>query len=456
MEKYNEYKKTYEKFEFLNYSYEFKDNLLEITYNFSILNLENFKTTWKIEIVENQNNVDKINAEKLEQLIYSLGMVELVSYWKLTCSPLVVVNDLTAEQIPFFKKLMKKGLGEFFYTNNISVDDDFVEFEAISDTTSDTTHFQEVRTLNDKNVLIPIGGGKDSTVTLEALKDDFNQYCYVINPRGATIETIKVAGLDDKKIFAYRTLDKKMLDLNKQGFLNGHTPFSAMVAFSSSITAYINGIKYVALSNESSANESTVKGLDVNHQYSKSFEFESDFINYEKTFINSGVCYFSFLRPLTELKIAQLFSKANKYFSVFKSCNVGSKEDIWCGDCSKCLFVYIIMSPFIEESTLVEIFGKNMLDDNSLNETFEKLIGLKEEKPFECVGSIEEVNIALSMTIKNINNNNLQMPNLLSNYKNEILKYTDNLNDNDALNSFDFKNFLPEEFEVILKNKVAN
>ena len=92
-----------------------------------------------------------------------------------------------------------------------------------------------------------------------------------------------------------------MLELNKKGYLNGHTPFSAIMAFSSIIAAYLNGLKFIALSKESSANESTIKDSYINPQYSKSYEFEKDYRYYDSTLVNSGVYYFSFLRPINEL-----------------------------------------------------------------------------------------------------------------------------------------------------------
>ena len=88
---------------------------------------------------------------------------------------------------------------------------------------------------------------------------------YVINYRESIFTQAKMAGFSDEQfIVAKRTLDKNMLELNKKGYLNGHTPFSAIVAFSAVINAYINGYKYGVLSNEDSANESTVLGSDVN------------------------------------------------------------------------------------------------------------------------------------------------------------------------------------------------
>lgn len=121
-----------------------------------------------------------------------------------------------------------------------------------------------------------------------------------------------------------------MLQLNKEGFLNGHTPFSALVAFSSVIAARMAGLSYIALSNESSANESTVQGSTVNHQYSKSFEFEEDFHQYQTDHLPGSAYYFSMLRPLSEFQIAKYFAKQKQYHKIFRSCNAGSKTDSWC------------------------------------------------------------------------------------------------------------------------------
>ena len=113
-----------------------------------------------------------------------------------------------------------------------------------------------------------------------------------------------------------------------------------------------------------------------------------------------GFNYFSFLRLLSELQIAMLFSRFTAYHDVFRSCNVGSKTDIWCGHCAKCLFAYIILSPFIEPTRLNQIFGKPMLDDLTLRHEFEQLIGEAETKPFECVGTVSEVRQALNMMLQ--------------------------------------------------------
>lgn len=81
----------------------------------------------------------------------------------------------------------------------------------------------------------------------------------IVNPKPVTLECAKIAGFETENIIeVYRTIDKRLLNLNKEGYINGHTPFSSMLAFLSYFIAYILGKKYIALSNESSANESNV------------------------------------------------------------------------------------------------------------------------------------------------------------------------------------------------------
>ena len=137
--------------------------------------------------------------------------------------------------------------------------------------------------------MFPIGGGKDSVVTLELLRNSSMEILpLIINPRGATLNSIEKGGFSQKSyIKIRRTIDKHLLELNDKGYLNGHTPFSAMLAFVSLFSSLMTNTPNIALSNENSANESTVKGEDINHQYSKSLEFEEDFRSYvrEKTII---------------------------------------------------------------------------------------------------------------------------------------------------------------------------
>lgn len=433
---------TYEKYEITDH-----DDRLSITYYFNIEDYVTFTPTW--EFKKKHEGVAYGNDFVVDRLAFNLGLVELISYWKCACPPLVQIKAgyIDEEQIKWWKSQYYLGLGEFFYTNKIETGiDEFMRIEVMAEDSK--THTERVE-FEKSGCLIPVGGGKDSNVTLELLSDrKEDNLCYMINNKLTSRLCAQAAGYsEDEILVAKRSLDKRLLELNQSGYLNGHTPFSAIVAFSSVLTAYLYDKKYVVLSNEASANESTVAGTEVNHQYSKSFKFEQDFIDYELKYINSGVHYFSLLRPFSEFQIAKFFAKQDKYHMIFRSCNVGSKKDEWCCDCSKCLFVYIILSPFIELERLAEMFGEDMLNKESLIPIFDKLIGAVPEKPFECVGTCDEINTAISIVIEKMQREEKQLPKLYDYYKKSKIytSYRDQSN-NPYMNFYSNENAIPSEF----------
>ena len=372
---------------------------------------------------------DELPEAQLQSLAFQIGMTELVSYWKIACPKRVVVKpfSLTESQIAFWKKLYYNGLGEFLYLNGITVSEtELMQIESVG-----SQPFAKTGLPLEERTLVPVGGGKDSVVTLECLRREMPVIPLIVNPRGATLNCVKTAGYGENDfIVINRTLDPTMLKLNAEGYLNGHTPFSALLAFISVLAAFGSKSKYIALSNENSANESTVPGTHINHQYSKSIEFERDFRNYVAVNLNDNVQYFSFLRPLSELQIAKLFAQCEAYHPVFRSCNVGSKTDSWCGHCPKCLFTWIILSPFLSRDKLTAIFGKDLMTDESLLPIFEELNGTAMVKPFECVGTVEEVRAC----IEAVEGNRKQV--------------------NEILSRFNDEHFLPKCFEQILKSQL--
>lgn len=447
MSLYSEFRKSYPDFYYRKYDIEENGKEIKVSFSFEIPKLASFNPRW---VFFKKDSRTFSNDDTFRNLVFSLGMVELISYWKTVCSPNVHIlpHGIDDEQKIWWKKLYYGGLGEFFYRNRIEAD--FDSFMSIySDAPICVCHDKKSATLS--GCLVPVGGGKDSAVTLEILSGE-SVVPYVINSRGATDDICRVAGFSkDGTDMVLRYLDRKILDLNEKGFLNGHTPFSAIVAFSALIDAYISGKKYIVLSNESSANESTVNGSDVNHQFSKGYEFEKEFRRYEKKYFNTGISYFSLLRPLSEFQIAFLFSKYKKYHAFFKSCNAGSKKDIWCCDCPKCLFVYIILSPFLEECDLVKIFNENLLNKENLLSDFQKLTGIASEKPFECVGSRDEVRCAVTLTSQKYLREGKELPWLLKYYADccDMEKNPEKYYD-----FYDSENFLPEHFEKLLKGEL--
>lgn len=453
MKTYESCREAFPVFYYRSCTFEDTPDTLVVTYHFEVPGLSSFDPEWRFP-KKDAAPADPSGNRTLRSMLFGLGMVELISYWKIACPPRVVVSAgaLTEGQIRWWKDLYYLGLGEFFHTNRIAADPDtFMEITC----SCDGDEGMEMPSGAKDGCLIPVGGGKDSACTIEMLKKSGHPLkTYIINPRGATLKTVEAAGLSmEDSIHASRTLDRRMLALNREGYLNGHTPFSALVAFSSLITAYLHELRYIALSNESSANESTVAGSTVNHQYSKSFKFEQDFHEYEKTYIRSGIFYFSMLRPLSEFQIAKYFAGATAYHDIFRSCNAGSKQDIWCGHCSKCLFVFLILSPFLSHRRLTEIFGTDMADDPGMKEDFEKLIGIQEEKPFECVGSRDEVNAAVCLAIEQMEQEGEPLPALFSWYRQQPVFASAFPKRHDYDHYYDCAHLLPEEFLHILSEE---
>ena len=454
---FNELRSKYLNFIYNGFDIDYDNEYMIITYHYEIEGLTKFNPITKIPL--KSINLNNKNNEFINYLVFHVGLVELISYWKCTCSPNVIIKAgyMDNYQIEWFKKLYFYGLGEFFYVNNIETNID--EFMNIKIDNISSYDFN-VDYLGLGN-MIAIGGGKDSVVSLELLSDLYKDNCtFIINPKEVTIKCSETAGYNnDKMIGVVRKIDNELINLNKDGYLNGHTPFSSLVAFLSYLVAYLSDKKNIVLSNESSANEPTVLGTKVNHQYSKTYEFENDFNLYTKKYFDIDIKYFSLLRPLNELQIAMLFSRYEKYHQIFKSCNVGSKKEHWkwCCDCPKCLFVYIILSPFLYKEKLVSIFNEDLFTKENLLSTFLELLGYSETKPFECVGTYSEVRFAAGLTIKKMLNENEKLPYLLNYYyenfgledlEDNILLYYNEENNLDA----SFANLVKEALNNVSKD----
>lgn len=359
----------------------------------------------------------------LHNLAFHLGMIEIPSYWKATCSPQIVVAaaPLHPQQVAWWHTLLLHGMTEFFYVNAIDFTaPDFVTIVAQPPDQPDQTDqppvFQrDERTPAPQRILVPVGGGKDSVVTIETLARLPVEIGYLaLNPMQAARDIVAIsqrqraaahpgqangathpdsserpAGTD---IVIRRTIDSNLLRLNEAGYLNGHTPFSALVAFLSVTCAVLFGYGRVALSYERSSNEGNVsyRGCEINHQYSKTFDFEQRFRAYVQTYLAPGIDFFSFLRPLYEVQIARLFVGYHQYHTTFRSCNRGLKSNTWCFDCPKCLFVFTALFPFMSEAAHRSIFAEDLFARADLAEIAWGLLDPARQKPFECVGTHEE------------------------------------------------------------------
>ncbi len=334
-----------------------------------------------------------------KKLLESLHIMLGISYWKFHCATnLRMPYALHKKEADFWNVVYKKGLGEFFYINNL---DPKVspKFPFNKNTKSD-----KLQTSSFKNrALVGIGGGKDSIVVAELLKQHgFDFTAFVVENKESELvnSIIEILGVGDLKI--QRILDEKV---HGQHQYNGHIPVSAIYAFLGIFSCIAYGYKYFIVGNEYSSNfgNTVYRGLEVNHQWSKSFEFEKLFSDYIKNFINPDVQYFSLLRPFYEIRIVKLFSQlGKKYFPYFSSCNKNfaikkEAEKLWCGVCPKCIFVFILLSAYLSKRELINIFGKNLYQEKKLLPLFKDILGLGNMKPFDCVGTFKEAQTAFKV-----------------------------------------------------------
>lgn len=345
--------------------------------------------------------IDAFKRRAIEQCLRLLHLAAGISYYKLYAPDEIKVDysELTKAEADFFNLFYIAGLGEYSYRNNLSL---HIEFPF-----SEKAVMEKNPIRLSKKVVVPVGGGKDSIVSIEVLKSlGYTPVLFSVGKPRPIRETMEKACLDS--ILVTRVLSPNLKDLNDRvselGAFNGHVPVTGIIAFILMLSAVLYDFSDAALSNERSANVGNTEkdGCIVNHQWSKSLEFEKAF----QTLVSSVLPdfhYFSLLRPLSELAIARLFSQTDKYDAVFTSCNKAfrldetKRLDRWCADCDKCRFVFLALAPFMEKERLVEIFGRNMLDDASQIKGYEELLGLSAFKPFECVGEIEESVLAFLM-----------------------------------------------------------
>ncbi len=315
-----------------------------------------------------------------------------ISYFKAFLPPDIAAGDIDERASLFFEKFYRKGLGEFITRNHLK----FSDTAYFKHTPRSETQASSV-TLTSQ-ALVLIGGGKDSLVTLEALqqqKQDFT--LFAVNPAPPILACIQVSDVASRLI--KRHIDPQLFALNDQGAPNGHVPVTGIISFLAVVTALIHDFDTIILSNERSADEPTFE--DVNHQYSKSFEFEVDMQNFIRQAISPSISYFSFLRPLSELHITRLFTKEQKYDTVFTSCNKAYslrqplKDKKWCGACPKCQFVFLSLATTLPPERVIPIFGTSLLDDLTNLTPYRHLTGLAGHKPWECVGEILESASAL-------------------------------------------------------------
>lgn len=332
-------------------------------------------------------DLDGDGRSSLDRILQTLHIAAGTSYYKAFAPREIDVGSgpIVPSQLELASALYDEGLREFAFTNSLRVPNGVVVRAESSSGAS------RPRLSLPGGMAVPVGGGKDSIVVLEALRD-LSPRLVAVNPPPAVRRTAEVSGLE--LITLTRKLDPALADLNRAGAMNGHVPITAILSLVIAAAGFVHGYSSIAMALESSADEPTrvVGGVEVNHQWSKS-DAGTRMISAALGDIAPGLGYGSVLRELSELEISTCFATFPEYHHVFRSCNrafrMDGAVDAWCCDCPKCRFVYLMLAPSLDRTALVSIFGHDMFDDDSQVAGFRDLVD-PERKPFECVGTREE------------------------------------------------------------------
>ena len=343
-----------------------------------------------------------------------LHLIAGVSYYKAGVPGEIRIESTTIDRITaaFLDDLYLHGLGEFAYTNKLDLRGRIrFPFHAgqpglrrdEGEAGVDSSGEQGPAIGLPRSTLVPIGGGKDSLVSVEILKAAGENATAVWIGNSGLIESCAGrTGLPMLNIS--RAISPLLFEYNRAGALNGHIPVTAINSAILVVAAILYGHDAIAFSNERSASSATLEydGMPINHQWSKGWAFERGFRSLIHSHVAADLDYYSLLRPLSELAVASRFAKNNRYDDVFSSCNrnfriLGPKpSDRWCGQCPKCHFVFLALAPFMPKPRLLGIFGRNLLDDPAQIAGFDALLEYRDHKPFECVGEGHESRAAMA------------------------------------------------------------
>lgn len=340
-----------------------------------------------------------VRVAPFERALDLLHLIAGVSYYKAGVPEAIEVacGPLDAATATLLDAVYTHGLGEFAYQNKLDLRGR-VRFSRSAATRPAASALGLSR-----RSLVPIGGGKDSLVTVELLRAAAEPATAVWVGSSALIAaTAARTGLPTLAIG--REVSPLLFELNRRGAWNGHVPVTAINSAILLLAALLYDFGAVVFSNERSASAATLEadGIEVNHQWSKGYEFERLLGEWVQAQIAADLDYYSLLRPLSELAVTRRFATLTRYHEVFSSCNRNFKltgprpESRWCGQCPKCHFVFLALAPFLPKPQLTAIFGRNLLDDATLADAFDALIEWQAHKPFECVGEALESRAAFA------------------------------------------------------------
>jgi len=334
------------------------------------------------------------------RMIRALAIIEAFSYWKALCSPVIEVAlpAPDAAELDWWRSFWPGAMGEFFYRNGIDYTvPGFLDIRAAAE--PEHAGASPLPGPTATAPLVMFSGGKDSLALARVVRSggagaaDFFLYNPVAGQRGLA-ESLAGGG---RFLEVRRAILPELLRLNAAGHPNGHTPFSAYLAVAAMLAGYLRGSGLVVAGNSRSDDEANVEsylGRPVNHQWTKSYEFEAALTAYRGRWLTDAPSYSSPLRPLYELQIiASLSDDVDGYLRT-ASCN-RVRGDGWCRSCAKCAWVFLATAALFGHDLAIAKTGGDMFADASLAGLYAEMAGLAGAKPFECTGSEDEVRTAI-------------------------------------------------------------
>lgn len=388
-------KSTVRSFRFVRCSFDAESGVARLVYAFD----DGPQLVETVTIPGAPFDLDEVRAAAVEKAVQLLHLITGVSYYKAAVPNEIRIDGyaIDAATAVLLEQVYVHGLGEFAYRNGLSLHGR-VRFPvgAPAAAVASPVGLRE-------HALVAIGGGKDSLVSIEALRGaGIDQTVTWIGGSQLIAACAARTGLPTLNIG--RALAPELFEYNRQGAWNGHIPVTAINSAIMVLAALLHGVDQVVFSNERSASYgSMIPGTgEVNHQWSKGWAFERAFGEHVQSHVAADLRYYSLLRPLSELAVARQFARTDHYDAHFSSCNrnfhlLGERPvNRWCGVCPKCHFVFLALAPFMPKPRLVGIFGRNLLDDASQTAGFDALLEYQDHKPFECVGEGQESRAAMA------------------------------------------------------------
>lgn len=350
----------------------------------------------------------RLSTETSRRLVRALAIIEAFSYWKAFCSPTIEVVPLApdTDELVWWRSFWPDAMAEFFYRNGINFTDaGFLDIiaapghrEASGSMPLEAPREAEVAA-RQAVPLVMFSGGKDSLALALTLNNGgYDQIdCFLYNPTSEQYRLAESVAAGGRILRVERRILPELLELNAKNHPNGHTPYSAYLGVAAMLIGYLRGNEHVVAGNSRSDDEPNVEsyfGRSVNHQWTKTYDFEKELRNYRDRWVPHAPTYSSPFRPLFELQVLSLLSNNIDTYLRTASCN-RTKGVGWCGECAKCAWVFLATAALFGLPTAVQKFGADLFAQSDLSEVYRGMAGLAGTKPFECTGTEEEVRVAV-------------------------------------------------------------